>query len=206
MIATANPEVTNSLFQPVKPNRGHMTGFNSVLGNFHQKQDSWSHAKTAKPVHSGFGVCFLFSPATRKSSLPKKKYLDMENLSHLTALGKISERPVPNGNCNVGYQRNPAHLRLCELCGLATVIKEFNQFDDKYFTVLEHSEVQPDDNKPDSFVCHAFPNNITFSDLPQCNKKQAKMLILFLPPAQGNSFHFHVASQRSKISCNYYCV
>lgn len=49
----------------------------------------------------------------------------MENLSYLTALGKISERPVPNGNGNVGYQRNPAHL-LCELCGLATVIKEFN--------------------------------------------------------------------------------
>lgn len=48
----------------------------------------------------------------------------MENLNHLRTLRKTSERPIPNGN--VGYQRNPAHLRLCELCGLATVIKEFN--------------------------------------------------------------------------------
>lgn len=93
----------------------------------------------------------------------------MENLSHLRALGRTSERPIPNGNSNVGYQRNPAHLRLCELCGLATVIKECNYFDDRYFTVLECPEVQADDNKPDSFFCHAFLNNITFSDLPQCN-------------------------------------
>lgn len=50
----------------------------------------------------------------------------MENLNHLRTSGKTSERPIPNGNCNVGYQQNPAHLRLCEFCGLATVIKEFN--------------------------------------------------------------------------------
>lgn len=50
----------------------------------------------------------------------------MENLNHLRTLGKTSERPIPNGNCNAGYQKNPAHLRLCKLCGLATVIKEFN--------------------------------------------------------------------------------
>lgn len=118
-------------YNQVKPSKGHMTAFNSVLGNFHQKKDSWSHAKTHGQPSRQWIWCmlpvFTCQDEEQPTYLPKRKeYLDTENLNHLRALGKTSERPIPNGKCNVGYQWNPAHLRLCELCGLATVIKEFN--------------------------------------------------------------------------------
>lgn len=76
MIATTNPEVTKILFQKSKTQQGPLTQSWGI--SIRKRTHEAMQRHMAKPVHSGFGVCFLFSPARRKSSL--LTYLKNKNI------------------------------------------------------------------------------------------------------------------------------
>lgn len=75
-IATTNPEVTKSLFQPVKPNRGHMTAFNS-WGISIRKGTHETMPKTHSQASTQWIWCvlpvFTCQEEEQPTNLPEKK-------------------------------------------------------------------------------------------------------------------------------------